>query len=127
MASREFLNEGKIVVYRIDNATRAEVEEWAKLAFQTGDEWTPGTVYRSIQDFHKLPMLTADIKFFAEMVNRFFLEQDFPKMYTAVIIRETSLARLGRVFIEKLGRGNDRIVRRVFFNIEDAVAWLEKV
>lgn len=128
MPNRKFINDNHIVIYRLESLELNELKAWGKLMMQTGDEWTKDKIYRSLHDFRHLTVLTPKLRQQAEEVNEYFLTLNFPAAYIAIVLQPSPLAHLGRIFAERrLRRANNGLIRRIFFDMDSAIAWLESV
>lgn len=123
MPSATFLHDHQMVVYHLDSGAREEVEKWAELVVQVGNDWPKNQAYYSIHDFTQVPMLSPSIRYHAQQLNVHFMTKRFPGMFIAIVIQPTIFLHLIRLFVDR-DLKSSKIKRRLFTDFQEAEQWL---
>ncbi len=124
MPREEFLLDGQIIKYTVENESRQEIEAWANMVIHTGNDWPKNKPYCVVMDFRNANVLTSNIRTFTEQVNDYFDELGLVGVNIAVLIKKNIVSNLAaRVFIERQLPQN-AFHRKTFTQETDAVTWL---
>ncbi len=119
----EWLDNDQIVIFSAPRPSRSTVDTWAEKVIEITDKYRHKVRY--IHDFSQSRVvLTPYAREKAKIVNSTHPDA---KGYVAVILQRTVLSSALSLFLKQdLLRRQPNIINRIFFNREDALAWLRK-
>jgi hypothetical protein len=124
--TREFLSDGRIVVFSLGSASREAVDIYIYYLKATGDDYPNDITYCLVHDFSKLPTITPYIRQQLDDVVKHF-EGKFPAIKVAVIAQPAIYGRITSNFVQRDLDTPDGVERRVFQDQAEAITWLESL
>jgi hypothetical protein len=123
--TREWYDDGYIVVYNVPNPYATTMQTWADVAIQTGVDWPRHQQYLGLHDFSRTHItITPDVYANA---NRMARHTKHLWGYFCGVVPHTSMA----IALEPILRLNilpivPRLTMRIFFSRVDGLAWLRE-
>ncbi len=121
--TREWIDNKRIVIYRIYGITREAVDEWITSAFEIFKLWPATEPLLVVYDFSESGGLSITPYIRKRTAE---LAEARPELMgrAAVILPRTIGAQAARIFVLISLKKNR--VRRVFFTVDEALAWIRK-
>lgn len=124
---REWLHNRHIVIYTVFDVSRTVVDVWAEAVIDLMEKWPPDRAYLAIYDVSNIPSLTPYARKRAEDIARVAANLAHIDGAYAVVLKRNFLSMIIRLFVLRdLPGQNPKFKRRVFFDRDEALAWLEE-
>jgi hypothetical protein len=124
--TREFLQDGRIVVFSLKSVSRNDVDTYAYYLNATSDDYPTEAPFCLIQDFSELPTLTPYVRQMIDDVVTHFQEK-FPAVYVAVLVQPSIYGRITSNFVQRDLDSPSGGERRILANRDEALNWLGEV
>ena len=121
--TREWIDNRRIIIYRVYSITREAVDDWIASAFEIFMAWPATEPLLIVYDFSVSGALSITPYIRKRTAE---LAEARPELMgrAAVILPRTIGAQAARIFVLISLKKNR--VRRVFFTMDDALAWIRK-
>lgn len=122
----EKIHDGRIVIYTVTSIKRAIIDAWAAKTREIMLDWDEQYTYLNLHDYSGADSFVTTPHLRQRSKENAALRPEL-NTRTAIIIPESFMAHVTRVFVQALpkSRHAERI-RRIFFNRADGLAWLEE-
>ncbi|MCC7449677.1 MAG: hypothetical protein IT324_19820 [Anaerolineae bacterium] len=118
--SREWIADGHIVVYTLQDGTRTTIDRWVKAFTADIAAWPEDRPFLVIHDFSARQVTTTP--YGREGGDKLVNVRPEVKGRVAVLLPKTIAAHLIRLFLDQHTKGGRE--RRIFTSREDAIKWL---
>ena len=124
--SIEKVHDGRIIIYTVTSIKREIIDAWAAKMREVMLAWDAQSTYLSLHDYSDANSFVTTPHLRQRSKENAALRPEL-NTRTAIVIPESLMAHVTRLFVQALPktRHAERL-RRIFFNREDALAWLEE-
>lgn len=115
------LNDGQIVYFTIGTVARSSWDAWARKIVALKDEWPVDRPFLTLQDslFEGAAFTSTIRKYLVDVSDH----RPELTQYMAIVLPRTIAAQMVELFLRSSTKHQREI--RVFFNVDEGLAWLE--
>lgn len=123
--SREWLDEGRVVVFRTANSSRAAADVWAEAVMATVTAWPSDQPFLALYDFRQLGLTPYNREVSLRVANS--IPDHFQGRFALLVGRDV-LGHAIRLFgTRELGRVMPQLRGNYFYDESEALTWLREV